>query len=69
MILQVKKSLLNLMDTAYIKKEPYGVALVIGAWNYPIQLTIMPLFGALAAGKVKSFKFMDNPKYFVVPVT
>ncbi|CAG2209840.1 Beta-apo-4'-carotenal oxygenase,Aldehyde dehydrogenase family 3 member B3,Aldehyde dehydrogenase,Aldehyde dehydrogenase family 3 member B2,Fatty aldehyde dehydrogenase,Aldehyde dehydrogenase family 3 member B1,Putative aldehyde dehydrogenase YwdH,Aldehyde dehydrogenase family 3 comG,4,4'-diaponeurosporen-aldehyde dehydrogenase,Aldehyde dehydrogenase family 3 member H1,Aldehyde dehydrogenase family 3 member I1, chloroplastic,Aldehyde dehydrogenase, dimeric NADP-preferring [Mytilus edulis] len=47
---KVKKSLMNLMDTAYIKKEPYGVALVIGAWNYPIQLTIMPLFGALAAG-------------------
>lgn len=38
------------MDRAYIQREPYGVSLILGAWNYPIQLTIMPLFGALAAG-------------------
>lgn len=38
------------MDTCYIQKEPFGVAMVIGAWNYPIQLTIMPIVGAIAAG-------------------
>lgn len=38
------------MDTAYIQREPYGVALVMGAWNYPIQITVVPLFGAIAAG-------------------
>ncbi|XP_063401710.1 aldehyde dehydrogenase family 3 member B1-like isoform X2 [Mytilus trossulus] len=47
---KVKKSLANFMDTCYIQKEPFGVALVIGAWNYPIQLTIMPMVGAIAAG-------------------
>ena len=30
--------------------EPLGVGLVIGAWNYPIQGTLGPLVGALAAG-------------------
>lgn len=30
--------------------EPLGVVLVIGAWNYPVQLTLAPLIGALAAG-------------------
>ncbi|MBM3163651.1 MAG: aldehyde dehydrogenase family protein [Chlorobi bacterium] len=30
--------------------EPYGVVLVIGAWNYPLQLVLGPLVSALAAG-------------------
>ena len=31
-------------------REPYGAALVIGPWNYPVQLTILPMVGALAGG-------------------
>jgi aldehyde dehydrogenase (NAD+) len=31
-------------------KEPYGVTLVISAWNYPLQLAVVPVIGALAAG-------------------
>ncbi|CAG9763869.1 unnamed protein product [Ceutorhynchus assimilis] len=46
----VEKDLANLLDTAYVQREPYGVVLVIGAWNYPIQLTLLPFHGALAAG-------------------
>ena len=38
------------MDTAYIHRDPFGVVLIMGAWNYPVQLTVMPLYGALAAG-------------------
>jgi len=34
----------------FIFPEPYGVALVIGPWNYPLQLLLAPLVGALAAG-------------------
>jgi acyl-CoA reductase-like NAD-dependent aldehyde dehydrogenase len=40
-----------MMDDAFIKPEPFGVVLVIGAWNYPVQLTLGPVVGALAAGK------------------
>ncbi len=33
-----------------IVAEPLGVVLIIGAWNYPFQLLISPLIGAIAAG-------------------
>ncbi|RYY73453.1 aldehyde dehydrogenase family protein [archaeon] len=36
--------------TSYITHEPYGVALVIGAFNYPVVLTLSPMIGAIAAG-------------------
>jgi acyl-CoA reductase-like NAD-dependent aldehyde dehydrogenase len=39
-----------LLDTAQIRPEPLGVVLIIGAWNYPINLTLTPLISALAAG-------------------
>lgn len=35
---------------SYVYREPYGVVLIIGAWNYPFHLTMGPLIGALAAG-------------------
>lgn len=31
-------------------REPLGVSLIIGAWNYPVMLTLGPLVGAIAAG-------------------
>ena len=48
----VEVSMINKMDTCFAVSEPLGVALIIGAWNYPVQLTIMPLTGAIAAGKL-----------------
>ncbi|PQZ84464.1 MULTISPECIES: aldehyde dehydrogenase family protein [unclassified Brevundimonas] len=33
-----------------IEASPYGVTLIIGAWNYPFQLVLGPLVGAIAAG-------------------
>lgn len=33
-----------------IYSEPYGVALIMSPWNYPFQLTVAPLIGAIAAG-------------------
>jgi aldehyde dehydrogenase (NAD+) len=34
----------------FIRPEPRGVALILGPWNYPLQLLLSPLVGALAAG-------------------
>ena len=34
----------------FVRPEPYGVALIIGPWNYPFQLLFAPLVGAMAAG-------------------
>ncbi|ALI99388.1 aldehyde dehydrogenase [Rufibacter tibetensis] len=47
---RVKSSFLNFPSTDSIYAEPYGVSLVIGAWNYPFQLTLSPMLGAIAAG-------------------
>lgn len=33
-----------------IYKQPYGTVCIIGAWNYPVHLSIMPLIGAISAG-------------------
>ena len=46
----VKRPPVNMMDGCMIKPEPLGVALVIGAWNYPLNLTMGPVTGAIAAG-------------------
>ncbi|XP_055992854.1 aldehyde dehydrogenase family 3 member A2 isoform X2 [Sorex fumeus] len=51
-----KKNLLTMMDEAYVQPEPLGVVLIIGAWNYPIVLTIQPLIGAIAAGNAAIIK-------------
>lgn len=47
----VAKNLLTISDEVYIRPEPLGVVLIIGAWNYPIAVTLQPLVGAIAAGK------------------
>ena len=47
----VKKDFANQFNDLYTHPEPYGVVLVIGAWNYPLQLTVGPLIGAIAAGE------------------
>ena len=39
-----------------IVREPLGVVLIIGPWNYPIQLLLSPLAGALAAGNAVVLK-------------
>lgn len=41
---------------SYIYKEPYGVCLIIAPWNYPVQLAMLPLVGAIAAGNTAIVK-------------
>ncbi|TDH74070.1 hypothetical protein CCR75_001971 [Bremia lactucae] len=40
----------NLPGLSYIRPEPLGVVCIIGTWNYPIHLLLMPLVAALGAG-------------------
>lgn len=40
-----EKRLINILDGVYIYKDPYGVVLIIGAWNYPILLSLGPVVG------------------------
>ena len=39
-----------------VRPEPLGVALIIAPWNYPVQLLLSPLVGALAAGNCAVLK-------------
>src|SRR5690606_28840668 len=43
-------NLVNQPATSKIYSEPLGNVLVIGAWNYPYQLSLSPVIAAIAAG-------------------
>ncbi len=47
---RVSTNLLNLPSRSRIHSEPLGIVLIIAPWNYPFQLLINPLIGAIAAG-------------------
>ncbi|XP_066244003.1 aldehyde dehydrogenase family 3 member B2 isoform X1 [Saccopteryx leptura] len=52
----VARNLLTQLDSAFIRKEPFGLVLIIAPWNYPLNLTLVPLVGALAAGNCVMLK-------------
>ncbi|KAL0629702.1 Aldehyde dehydrogenase family 3 member B1 [Plecturocebus cupreus] len=43
-------NLFTKLGSAFVRKEPFGLVLIIAPWNYPVNLTLLPLVGALAAG-------------------
>ncbi len=43
-------------NRARIIREPLGVVLVVAPWNYPVQLSLAPAVGALAAGNCVAIK-------------
>ena len=53
---KVKTPITHIGSKSYIYSEPYGVALIISPWNYPFQLAIAPLIGAIAAGNCAVLK-------------
>lgn len=53
--------LANLPGSSRIMMEPYGNCLIIGAWNYPYQLTLVPLADAIAAGNTCIVKPSELP--------
>ncbi|MED0965087.1 aldehyde dehydrogenase [Bacillus paramycoides] len=53
---RVRTALTHFGSKGKIVPEPYGVTLIIAPWNYPFQLAIAPLVGALAAGNTVILK-------------
>lgn len=47
---KVKTPITHIGSKGTIYYEPYGIALIIAPWNFPFQLAIAPLIGAIAAG-------------------
>lgn len=53
---KVKTPITHFPGKSYIYSEPFGVVLIMSPWNYPFQLSIMPLIGAIAAGNCALIK-------------
>jgi acyl-CoA reductase-like NAD-dependent aldehyde dehydrogenase len=53
----------HFLASSYIYSEPYGVVLIMGPWNYPFQLTLNPLIGAIAAGNCSVLKPSEIAPY------
>jgi aldehyde dehydrogenase (NAD+) len=47
---RVKTPLVHFISHSYVKPQPYGQVLILSPWNFPFQLSFVPLLGALAAG-------------------
>lgn len=53
---KVRTSIANMPSKNFVYREPYGVTLIISPWNYPFQLTMAPLIGAIAGGNTAIIK-------------
>ena len=58
----VLTNIVNQMGSSKIVFEPLGNCLVIGAWNYPYQLTLTPVIAAIAAGNTCVIKPSELPE-------
>lgn len=58
---KVSTNWLNFPARSYIYPEPLGACLVIGAWNYPFQLSFAPVVAAIAAGNTVVLKPSEVP--------
>lgn len=63
--------MVNILDDVVVHNDPYGLVLIIGAWNYPLQLLLLPMAGAIAAGNaviVKPSELAEASAQFVAEV-
>ncbi|HWB24177.1 MAG TPA: aldehyde dehydrogenase [Chitinophagaceae bacterium] len=49
-------NLANLPSSSKLYRDPLGVVLIIAPWNYPLQLSLIPLVGAIAGGNCAVIK-------------
>ena len=66
---RVAGSLLNFPSQEYILSQSYGSVLMISPWNYPFQLSMIPLIGAVASGNtvvLKPSEFAPNSSKILI---
>ena len=57
---RVRTSIINMPSKGYKIYQPYGTVLVASPWNYPFQLTMIPVIGAIAGGNTVVIKPSRN---------
>jgi len=55
----IKFNLKNMMFKSRVNKEPFGKVLIFTTWNYPFQLAMVPLIGAIACGNTAIVKLSE----------
>src|SRR5699024_10266957 len=60
---RIPTSLAHFYSKSHIYQEPYGRVLIIAPWNFPIQLSFVPLVGAMAAGNCVVLKPSELAPY------
>lgn len=68
---KVKTPLMHFGSRSYIYAEPYGTVLIVGPFNYPFQLVLEPLVGAISAGNcavIKPSEFTQNISKVIVKI-
>lgn len=68
---RVKTPISQFKSTSYVTFQPYGVALIISPWNYPVQLCIAPLVGAISAGNcavIKPSNYTPNVSHAIAKI-
>ena len=58
---KVSTNLLNQPGKSYIVAEPLGTSLIIGAWNFPYNLSLIPVVGSMMAGNTTVLKPSELP--------
>lgn len=53
---RVKTPITQFLSSSRVYQEPYGVVLIMSPWNYPFQLTLVPLVAAIATGNCAMIK-------------
>jgi aldehyde dehydrogenase (NAD+) len=67
----VRTPLFAMPSRSMIFPEPYGQAFIISPWNYPFQMSIVPLIGAIAAGNVaivRQSRFSPNTNAVITKI-
>jgi len=53
---RILTDMFNFYSVSRLYPEPYGVVLIMSPWNYPLQLALLPLVGAISAGNCVMLK-------------
>jgi len=60
---KVKTPITHFPAQSYVYRDPYGVVLILSPWNYPFQLAMAPLVGAVAAGNCVVLKVSKSSEH------